>query len=103
MGKELYGDFKEGNLNEIDVIKNTQVFYYIYNDKEELVGIDKTICSALNIKFAENEIDEISFYVTPDGDVFPDKDLDKNLRKLEGFIWREEERPTSIEDLFRKD
>lgn len=103
VGKELYGDFKEGNLNEIDVIKNTQVFYYIYNDKEELVGIDKTICSALNIKFAENEIDEISFYVTPDGDVFPDKDLDKNLRKLEGFIWREEERPTSIEDLFRKD
>lgn len=103
VGKELYGDFKEGNLNALDVVKNTQVFYYLYADDGELVGIDKTICSALNIQFKDNEIDEISFYVSPDGNVHPDKMLDPNLRKLEGFIWREDERPNTIEELFIKD
>ena len=102
VGKELYGDFDEGVLNELDIIKNTQVFYYLYTDLGELVGIDKTICSALNIKFKNNEIDDISFYISPEGDVYPEKDLDPNLRKLEGFIWREQERPKTLEDLFSK-
>ena len=103
VGTELYGDFLDGALNELDVIKNTQVLYYLYSDSGELVGIDKTICSALNITFKENEIEDISFYVSPEGDVFPDKELDPNLRKLEGFLWREEERPKTLEDLFKKD
>ncbi|MGB1449144.1 MAG: OstA-like protein [Flavobacteriaceae bacterium] len=103
VGKELYGDFLDGSLNELDVIKNTQVLYYLYSDAGELVGIDKTICSALNIKFKDNEIEDISFYVSPEGDVFPDKELNPNLRKLEGFLWREEERPKTLEDLFKKD
>ena len=103
VGTELYGDFLDGALNELDVIKNTQVLYYLYSDTGELVGIDKTICSALNITFKENEIEDISFYVSPEGDVFPDKELDPNLRKLEGFLWREEERPKTLADLFKKD
>lgn len=65
VGKELYGDFLDGALNELDVIKNTQVLYYLYSEEGELVGIDKTICSALNIKFKDNEIEDISFYVNP--------------------------------------
>ena len=103
VGKELYGDFLDGALNVLDVIKNTQVLYYLYSDAGELVGIDKTICSALNIKFKDNEIEDISFYISPEGDVFPDTELDPNLRKLEGFLWREDERPKTLEDLFKKD
>lgn len=103
VGKELYGDFLNGTLNVLDVIKNTRVLYYLYSDTGKLVGIDKTICSALNIKFKDNEIEDISFYVSPEGNVFPEKELDYNLRKLEGFLWREEERPRTLQDLFVKD
>ena len=85
------------------MVKNTQDLYYLYSDSGELVGIDKTICSALNITFKENEIEDISFYVSPEGNVFPDTELDPNLRKLEGFLWRKEERPETLEDLFKKD
>ena len=102
VGTELYGDFLDGALNELDVVKNTQVLYYLYSDSGELVGIDKTICSALNITFKENEIEDISFYVSPEGNVFPDTELDPNLRKLEGFLWRKEERPETLEDLFKR-
>ena len=103
VGKELYGDFEEGSLNELDVIKNTQVVYYLYSEEGELVGIDQTICSALNIKFKDNEIEDIAFYISPTGDVYPEKDLDPNLRKLDGFLWRKNERPETLEDLFEPD
>ena len=52
---------------------------------------------------ADNQIEDITFFVSPDGDLYPDKDLPINDRKLEGFVWREEERPKTIMDLFSED
>jgi lipopolysaccharide export system protein LptA len=101
VGSELYGDFEEGALKNLDVIKNTMVIYYLYSEAGELIGINKTICSALDIVFLNNEINEISFYVKPDGEVFPEEQIDKNLKKLKGFLWRENEKPETFEDLFK--
>ncbi|MDB4674920.1 OstA-like protein [Candidatus Arcticimaribacter forsetii] len=100
IGSELYGDFHDGALKNLDVVKNTMVIYYLYSDSGELIGINKTICSALDIVFDNNEINEISFYVSPDGEVFPEEKIDRNLRKLKGFLWRINERPETFEDLF---
>ena len=103
-GGVLDGLFKDGKLSEIDVSKNTEVIYYMYSDEEnELIGIDKTTCSRLKMITKENEIEDITFFVSPDGDLFPDKDLPINERKLDGFIWREEERPNTILQLFSEE
>ena len=103
-GGVLDGLFKEGELREIDVSKNTEVIYYMYSDEDnELIGIDKTTCSRLKMVTRENQIEDISFFVSPDGNLFPDKDLPLNERKLEGFIWREDERPNTIQELFSKE
>ncbi len=101
-GSELYGYFENGGLKNLDIIKNTEVIYYLYSDEQELLGINKTICSALDIMFDNNEISNISFRISPNGDVFPEKKLEPNLRKLKGFLWREDERPKKFEDLFLK-
>lgn len=103
-GGVLDGLFKEGELREIDVSKNTEVVYYMYSDEDnELIGIDKTTCSRLKMVTRENQIEDITFFVSPDGNLFPDKDLPHNERKLEGFIWREDERPNAIQELFSKE
>ena len=103
-GGVLDGLFKEGELREIDVSKNTEVVYYMYSDEDnELIGIDKTTCSRLKMVTRENQIEDITFFVSPDGNLFPDKDLPHNERKLEGFIWREDERPNTIQELFSKE
>jgi hypothetical protein len=103
-GGLLNGLFKEGELREIEVSKNTEVIYYMYSDEEdELIGIDKTTCSRLKMVTRENQIEDITFFVSPDGNLFPDKDLPLNERKLEGFIWREDERPNTILELFSED
>ena len=59
------------------------VIYYLYSEAGELIGINKTICSALDIVFDNNEINEISFYVSPEGEVFPEEQIDRNSKKVE--------------------
>ncbi|KAB7531766.1 OstA-like protein [Flagellimonas olearia] len=102
-GKDLFGKFIENELKIIDLVKNTEVIYYVYNDDEELVGIDKTICSKIRLLMANNDIEDITFFVNPDGDIFPEKDLPVESRKLKGFIWRGDERILSKEEIFDED
>ena len=102
-GGILDGNFKEGKLDNILITKNTEMVYYLYNDEDlQLIGIDKTTCSALKMNFADGEISDITFLVAPDGDVYPEDDLPINERTLKGFAWRKKERPESVNDLFDK-
>ena len=99
-GHNLLGKLIEGKLHDVDIIKNTEVIYYMRNDAQELIGINKNKSSKINILFNKNEVDEITFFKQVDGDLFPEKDLPENDRKLKGFIWREEERILSKDDIF---
>jgi lipopolysaccharide export system protein LptA len=102
-GKNLYGKFIENELKIIDLVQNTEVIYYVYNDDEELIGIDKTICSKIRLLMADNDIEDITFFVNPDGDIFPETDLPVESRKLKGFVWRGDERIMSKEEIFDED
>ena len=102
-GKDMFGKFVDNELKIIDLIKNTEVIYYMYNDDEELIGIDKTICSKIRITMANNDVENLTFITDPDGDIFPEKELPVESRKLKGFIWRSEERILVMEDIFDED
>lgn len=99
-GQNLFGKFEEGKLHDVDIIKNTEVIYYMRNDAQELIGINKNKSSKINILFNKNEVDEITFFKQVDGDLFPEKDLPEYDRKLKGFIWRGDERILSKDAIF---
>ena len=99
-GQNLYGKFKDKSLDNVDVIKNTEVIYYMRNDKQELIGINKSVCSKINLTLDKNKIDTLTLFEKPDSDIYPEKDLPENARKLRGFIWRGDERIKTKEDLF---
>lgn len=102
-GKDLFGKFIDNELNIIHLIKNTEVIYYLYNDKNEFIGIDKTLCSAIEITLVQNEIETITFITNPDGDVFPEADFPEESRKLKGFVWRGDERILTKDAIFDED
>ena len=103
-GVNLYAKFKDNKISEADVVKNTEVIYYMRNDKNELIGINKSVCSRLNMILDDkSKIETLTLYENPDGDIYPDKDLPENARKLRGFEWRGEERIKSKEDIFPED
>lgn len=99
-GVNLFGKFKDNKLTEVDVVKNAEVIYYMRNDKNELIGINKNLSSRINLLLNGKKINDITFYKQIDGDIYPESMLPENARKLRGFIWREEERIKNLDDLF---
>jgi lipopolysaccharide export system protein LptA len=99
-GQNLYGKFEEGKLHDVDIIKNTEVIYYMRNDAKELIGINKNVSSKINLILEKNAIETITFFHQVDGDIYPEKDLPENARKLRGLVWRGDERIKSKDDIF---
>ena len=99
-GQNLYGKFRDNTLYECDIVKNTEVVYYMRNDNQELIGINKNVSSKINLTLDKNQIETITFFKTVDGDIYPEKDLPENARKLRGFVWRPDERIKSKDDIF---
>lgn len=102
-GQNLFGKFLDNKLHEADIIKNTEVVFYMRNDAHELIGINKNVSSKINMTFEGNTIDTMTFFTKIDGEIFPEKDLPENARKLKGFIWRGEERILTKDGIFSKE
>ncbi|WP_246160936.1 OstA-like protein [Maribacter flavus] len=102
-GINLYGQFVENELKIIDLVQNTEVIYYMYNDDDALIGIDKTVCSAIRITMANNDVEDLTFFTNPDGTIYTEAELPENSRKLQGFIWRGDERIMTKDDIFDED
>ena len=99
-GQNLYGKFVDSKLKEVDLIKNTEVIYYMRNDENELIGINKSVSSKINIIFDGNTIETITNFKQVEGDIFPEAELPENARKLRGFVWRGDERIKTKDDIF---
>ena len=103
-GLNLYGKFKENKLYEADVVKNTEVVYFMRNDKNELIGINKNVSSRINMTMDDkSKVDTITFFDSVDGDIYPEKELPENARKLKGFVWRGDERIKNKEEIYPPD
>ena len=103
-GINLFGKFKDGKLHDVDVIKNTEVVYYMRNDDDhELIGINKNVSSKINLILENNDIQTITFFNKVDGDLWPEADLPENARKLKGLRWRGDERIKSKDDIFTEE
>lgn len=98
-GQNLYGKFKDNELYQVDIIKNAEKLYYVY-DGEDLIGIDKSVCSKITLLFEDRELTDVTCYNKPDGTTYPEEDLPENVRRFRGFEWRGNERIKSKDDIF---
>lgn len=103
-GMKLVGLFNDENeLHHVDIIKNAQSIYYFRNDKNELVGIDRSKSGSIEIEILNNEVDIINKVNQVDGKIYPESEFPKIEAILKGFDWRADERLKSVEDLFKDD
>ncbi|MEJ2112276.1 MAG: OstA-like protein [Flavobacteriaceae bacterium] len=103
-GQRLIGLFNDENeLYQVDIIKNAESIYYFRNDENELVGIDKSKSGSMRIFITDNAVEEVRKINQIDGNIYPESQFPENAKILKGFDWREDERPNSVEDLFKDD
>ncbi len=100
-GERLIGLFTKNQLDTVNIIKNTQVIFYSRNDKEELVGINNTTSSSIQMYLENQKIIGIRFLKKVPGKVYPPSQFPENARILPGFIWRGDERLMTVQDLFQ--
>ena len=102
-GINLFGKFQDNELKTIELVQNTEMIYYLYDDNSnDLIGIDKAICSSIRMEIDDNIIKEITFTTNPEGEVFPEDEMEISLKILNGFNWRINEKITNKEELFMK-
>ncbi len=99
-GQNLYGKFRDNKMYQIDLVKNAEIIYYMYNDDDDFIGINKGVCSQINLELEENKIQTATLYVEPKSEIYPDADLPENARKLRDFIWRGDEQIKSLDQIF---
>tara|TARA_R110002096_G_scaffold6222_8_gene28796 strand:+ start:14283 stop:16115 length:1833 start_codon:yes stop_codon:yes gene_type:complete len=103
-GMRLTGWFNDENtLRKVDIDKNAQSIFYTRNELQELIGIDKAKSGRISILFDNGDIEEYSRFNQIDGKLYPESEFPENEKVLKGFDWREDERPLSVEDLFKDD
>ena len=102
-GKKLNGNFIEGKLKEVDIIKNAESIYYLRNSENELIGIDKSKSAKIKIFITNQMIDTFTKINQIDGKVYPEEDFNENDKLLKGFYFREDEIIKTVDDLFLED
>lgn len=103
-GRSLVGLFNDENqLRQVDITKNAESIFYARNDKQELIGIDKAKSGSISMLFINGDIEEYTRLNQIDGNLYPESKYPENEKILKGFDWRDEERPLSVEDLFKDD
>ncbi len=100
-GERLIGLFTNNELDTVSIIKNAEVIYYPRNEDNELIGINNTVSSAIELYMKEQQITGTKFIKKGKGKLYPESELPPNARILKGFIWRGDERLNTVNDLFK--
>lgn len=103
-GMRLVGRFNDENkLRKVDITQNAESIFYARDDKQKLIGIDKAKSGSISIIFDQGDIEEYTRLNQVDGSLYPESQYPERDKFLRDFHWREEERPLSVEDLFKDD
>lgn len=99
-GKYIEARFRENELHRMHVNGNAETIYYAKDDEGAYVGVNKTICSRMEMYFGANEVERIKFIRQPDSRLIPMDQADHATLRLDGFQWMGDQRPRNRLDLF---
>ena len=100
-GRRLKAFFNDSNdVYRIDVNGNGQTIYYGKEADSTYMGLNRLDCSEMKIMLKNNQIDDITFYVSPVGLFEPMSDVSPQNEKLDNFNWFDYLQPKSRSDIF---
>lgn len=98
-GNLINGTFKDNELEKLDVLGDAENMYFI-EDENSKTGINNSKCERIVIFFKNNDVDYLNMINSPEGSIYPYKDLPIEKRKLNGFSWHIKLRPMDKDDIF---
>lgn len=84
----------DSKIDKVNVVGNGQSIYFATDEKDKVIGMNRVDCSKMNINFKNNKLTRIAFIGKPDASLTPPHELTAEKKELDGFKWREKEKPT---------
>ena len=99
-GRFITAQFLDQNLHQMHVEGNAESVYYVLDEANAYVGVNKTVCSEMVLHFGDNQVDKILFLDESQAKLQPMRQANHDKLKLDGFFWERLKRPKKFEDLF---
>lgn len=100
-GKEMTAYFRDGEMRQVDVNGNVLVVYYPVDDKDStLIGMDYTEGAYLRMLLKNRRMERGSFIGKATGTMYPIDQIPPDKSRLPSFVWFDDIRPVSKEDIF---
>lgn len=101
-GRNIYGKFIDNEIRTLLVKGNAIAINHNTNNKGVIETITKQICSNIEFTLENNEVISIKCLKKTEAKTYPPSLFPEEEKKLKGFIWREDEQPKVMEDIFIK-
>lgn len=99
--KNMHAFFSKNQLYKVAAKGNAETIYYMKEEgSEDLLGINKAISSDLLMFIKDKKMHTITFIKSPEGTLYPVKELPDAERLLKNFKWRIHQRPKEKMDVF---
>jgi hypothetical protein len=99
-GRRIYADVDSSTLQSMHVIGNAESIYYIRDDDHAFVGVNQVVSSEIFFKLSTGNLDQIKFTTRPTGTMTPMQLAQHAALRLDAFVWRNAERPVTLDDLY---
>ena len=93
------GYFTNGNLDSVKAKGSAEAIYYLQDDDSAYTGINQSTSDMIDAYLREKQLKKIVLRGQPKGTIYPIKQKNPKEMQLQGFIWREAERPKTKYDL----
>lgn len=99
-GRNMYGKFIDNELKRLLVKGNGEAVNHNRNNFGVLETITRQLCSNIEFEFKNKEISTIKCLNETEGRTFPPSMFPEEYKQLRGFLWRIDEQPKVMEDIF---
>lgn len=99
--------FEDNEPTYADILGNAEMVYYITEEagplkEQQLIGVNVGVGSDMRLYFTHRQPTRVVTYRQPDMYTYPVAQLPEEKKRLEGFVWKEEQRPHTPEEIFEK-
>lgn len=101
-GRNIYGYFKDSELNRMKVEGNAESLYFGKDDRGKLIGANRATSALMWLYFGEKKIKKVSFIQKPEAVFTPIKMLVQDDLLLKLFRWEIKRKPKSREEITGK-
>ena len=99
-GKEMKAFFKDGEMNQVDVIGSVRLVYYPMEKDSTYIGMNISETSQLSMFIENRKLKKMIMSPKSNGTLYPMSQIPSDKKRLDNFAWFDYVRPLSKNDIF---